>query len=589
MDDQSQAQTDGLTQLAAKFGNLTAAEQVLLNQAPIGDWAKFGPKHSCDDPQGTPTEEDDADPLNNPKVKEADNWGSGRQIRAALLAWLCTNEQARKHVHARGIQVHGADITGPLNLSFVIIPFPLSLQHCRVESIDLRWAEVPLLKLSGSQVGGVTADGIVVKDDVLLDQGFTNEGELSLDRARIDGTLDCRGGSFSKTKDFSLSAYRITVKSSVFLTDGFKAIGNVRLIGAQIGGGFNCNGGNFKDATLDLTSASAAALYDSGLDEHPGPECKWTIWPPGDKDRYLQLEGFTYGRISSKGQVDVEKRLDWLALQPQLPFHTQPYVQLAKVLRESGDENGAKKVLIKMEALSRKGSVLSPILECTIGYGYDPILAFWWAAGLTGLGWIIYRRSYLVGGMVPTEQDACTKFRKPGAPVPDHYPNFSPLVYSMENSLPLVKLGQGDKWQPDPEPNYPREKPGPRLGYRGGWRTPKSTADTDAHDASATSQPVASASSAATPSPIDDGATAVPTSTPESPPISRRRFFGPLESALIAVGMQSSADPKHVPSSLSRFGTSPRFVTWFLWFQILLGWLLATLFVAGVTGIVHKD
>jgi hypothetical protein len=28
---------------------------------------------------------------------------------------------------------------------------------------------------------------------------------------------------------------------------------------------------------------------------------------------------------------------------------------------------------------------------------------------------------------------------------------------------------------------------------------------------------------------------------------------------------------------------------WFLWIQILLGWVLATLFVAGVSGIVHKE
>jgi hypothetical protein len=32
-----------------------------------------------------------------------------------------------------------------------------------------------------------------------------------------------------------------------------------------------------------------------------------------------------------------------------------------------------------------------------------------------------------------------------------------------------------------------------------------------------------------------------------------------------------------------RLGTSPRFLRWFLWAQILLGWLLATLFVAGFT------
>jgi hypothetical protein len=35
--------------------------------------------------------------------------------------------------------------------------------------------------------------------------------------------------------------------------------------------------------------------------------------------------------------------------------------------------------------------------------------------------------------------------------------------------------------------------------------------------------------------------------------------------------------------------TYPKFLRWFLWVQILLGWLLATLFLAGVTGIVRKD
>jgi hypothetical protein len=81
-------------------------------------------------------------------------------------------------------------------------------------------------------------------------------------------------------------------------------------------------------------------------------------------------------------------------------------------------------------------------------------------------------------------------------------------------------------------------------------------------------------------------AAAVPRTEPS--PISGQRFFAPLERLLIAVGLRSSTDVTHTPSSLSRFGTSPRFVTWFLWFQILFGWLLATLFIAGVSGIVHK-
>lgn len=35
--------------------------------------------------------------------------------------------------------------------------------------------------------------------------------------------------------------------------------------------------------------------------------------------------------------------------------------------------------------------------------------------------------------------------------------------------------------------------------------------------------------------------------------------------------------------------TSARFLRGFRWFQICAGWILATLFVAGVTGVIRKD
>jgi hypothetical protein len=135
--------------------------------------------------------------------------------------------------------------------------------------------------------------------------------------------------------------------------------------------------------------------------------------------------------------------------------------------------------------------IWSWILKRSIGYGYRPGRAIWLIILLSGLGWMIYRSSYHAGTMVPTDKDAYNEFRDPKTlgRVPPQYPSFSAPIYSLENSLPLVKLGQGDKWQPGPGPN----------------------------------------------------------------------------------------------------GSLPNFVLWFLRAQIMLGWLLATLFVAGVTGIVHRD
>src|SRR5208283_4903961 len=108
--------------------------------------------------------------------------------------------------------------------------------------------------------------------------------------------------------------------------------------------------GNLRKATLVLTDASAASLYDSGLSKADSRDDDRTRWPKQDE---LLLDGFVYGRIASDGQVDVTKRLDWLRLQPRAPFRQQPYLQLAKVLRESGDLDGSLRVLEEMEELRR--------------------------------------------------------------------------------------------------------------------------------------------------------------------------------------------------------------------------------------------
>jgi len=564
MDDQTQAQGGGLKQLAqAKFGKLSAAENLLLESVPSGDWANCSKLNDKGD-----------DP------KEADKWGAERQIRAELVAWLCTNEQARKQVHPRGIQVYGADITGPLDLSFVNIPFGLGFQRCRLkDGINLLRAEVSQLDLRGSLVQAITADGLIVKNYVFLRNGFTatgevrlleaqiggdfdcsggtftneggyalsadginvkggvffrnsavrgdvrlpgaqiggdlscvggtftNEGgyalnadgtnvkgsvflrqgtnaegketpfsakgEVNLNGAQIDGQLDCSAGHFSNPGGNALSAYRTIVKSSVLLRGGFTAEGRVPLEGAQIGGDFDCNDGNFQKANLDLTDASVGTLIDSGLNDPVDPNHK-TLWPQSGK---LLLDGFTYGRISSQGRIDVGKRLGWLELQPASPFLPRPYLQLAKVLQESGDSEGALRVKERTEELRYRerhtwaAAVESWILRATIGYGYYPLRALKWELGLALLGWIIYHGGYLAGTMAPTDKDAYSEFKKPGGHVPAHYPSFSPLIYSVENSIPLVKLGQGDKWQPDPErQGAPTQtRPATEFGYRVTW------------------------------------------------------------------------------------------------------------------------
>jgi hypothetical protein len=202
----------------------------------------------------------------------------------------------------------------------------------------------------------------------------------------------------------------------------------------------------------------------------------------------------------------------------------------------------------------------SGALRWTIGYGYHPLWAFWEAVGLSALAWVLYRRSYLAGNIVPKEKDAYESFRRDGQP-PDYYTRFAPMVYAVENSLPLLKLGQEDSWHPEPNPDKaPSHQKGwpTRLGRPRVWTRLRRLQEFL----------------------ISWGL--YPDPNLENP-------TRPLQRLLVFCGLQPHPNRETPPSRISRRFTSPRFLRWLLWIQILLGWLLATLFLAGVTGVVRKE
>ena len=65
------------------------------------------------------------------------------------------------------------------------------------------------------------------------------------------------------------------------------------------------------------------------------------------------------------------------------------------------------------------------------------------------IGTILFWLGSKAKAVTPTEKEAYDCFAKTGK-IPAYYQPFSPLVYSLETFLPLVKLGQGDEWAPNP-------------------------------------------------------------------------------------------------------------------------------------------
>jgi hypothetical protein len=600
-----------LEQLAhSLFGSLSQAEINLLSAAPKGQMAVCGPGRSREDPANHPG--------------NATEWGPDRQIRAELLRWLCVDQDAKTCLDPRGIGVAAAKIVGELDLSFVVVPFPLRIFDCCLTSdAHLNSAQIMTLNLTGSWVRSIEADTATVQGHVLLKSGFQAEGhvwllgaqikgqldcsngtftnparamddgsgmalsvesarvgggvflcdgfhaqgEVRLLRAQIEGTLDCRNGAFINPlqeglpqSGRALSADGLIVQGSIFLRYGFRAEGEVRLSGAQIGGGLSCLKGTFQNPaqavetlyadSVDIPGRkSGGALIADGarikgdvllqngfrangevslMGAQVGGTFNWfnTVSPElatlnlinasvgaiTDDDKSwpergsLFVDGFVYRRID--GPRDFRSRLRWLDRQRE--FRPQPYRQLAKVLREEGDEAGGRRVLFEMERLRRQkddrgwlARSWTAIVRVTIGLGYYPARSLLWLLGLTILCTILFWTGYVVGSVTPSDKDAYGPFKQSGR-LPPHYERFHASAYALENSFPLVRLGQVERWQPDPNPDC-KCKPASLL-------------------------------------------------------------LNPLCSIF-----------------------SPPVLRWFHWAQICLGWFFTTMFVAGVTGVVRKD
>jgi hypothetical protein len=240
--------TSRLVALAArKFPNLSNAERAMLWFSDIDnvDRAKFAVAGTSPNPD---------DPSNDPA--HADEWPASRQIRASLIRWICVDHEARSLIDPEGIRVVGARITGGLDLSLVSVPFPIVLRNCVfAEIINLGGAEIADLELDGSHTLGIHASGLEVRNNLRMGKGFHAVGAVVLDHAKIGLDLDFGGATLRYSKSpgdpfpdrlrAALFAYLIQVGGNVWLNHRFVSYGAVDLGGARIGGNLHFDSGRF--------------------------------------------------------------------------------------------------------------------------------------------------------------------------------------------------------------------------------------------------------------------------------------------------------------------------------------------------------
>ena len=198
-------------------------------------------------------------------VPQAQETGTHNTIRSEVIRFFAYGGDKEHLVRGAIIDLRGAWICGKeaLDLKHANISYALGFFGCHFAvGVDIRHAECIALHLDGSCLAqGLLADRLTTRGGVNLRYGFSAEGEVRLVGASIGGSLSCSSGKFHNTDGNAFSADRLTTKGTVHMNEDFSAKGGVRLTGANIGGALDCGGGTFHNT--DHNTDGYALFADS--------------------------------------------------------------------------------------------------------------------------------------------------------------------------------------------------------------------------------------------------------------------------------------------------------------------------------------
>lgn len=355
----------------------------------------------------------------------------------------------------------------------------LLLKNCEIEGlVRLIGAEIGKdlncenSKIINSKNYAFLAERSNIGGSVLLRGGFEARCEVKISNMNIGINLDCGAGTFDNPQGNAILAEGIKVKGYVTLNKPnrppkgvngvFEAKGIVNLRNAEIGKNLECDGGQFinpgnnalliegikvsgclslrdfnAEGKVNLRYAKVGTLKDGKKDEEKN-------WSEG-----LLLDGLTYESISEEAPQNSETRLKWLRRQDhQHSFALQPYEQLAKVLTAKGDEKEAKKILIaqkddliqyqkeREEPKDLFQSIWNYVYRHTVAYGYKPNQALYYIFGLIIIGAFIFHLGSNYDVFLSTKEFTDSKISLCTAP------HFSPIIYSLDASIPVIDFHQ---------------------------------------------------------------------------------------------------------------------------------------------------
>lgn len=340
------------------------------------------------------------DPPTPKQLTEAEFVAQMPAIRAVVVRALCLGYRLTDApVDPRGIDIYGARIVGKLDLSFATVPVKLGLFHCHFsERPDLMQAHFPLLGLSRSRLEqGLLADGLKLDGSLFCRGGFHATGEVRLLGAAIGGNAEFDGATLSNVGGKALWADGIKITGGLLCRGDFKITGAADLTAARIEKWFEWAPKEW-NGLLDLSHVFAGQWKDhwagDGWDAEGEPE--------------IDLKTFTYDALATtNSHNDAASRIAWIrASLGEENFAPGPYETLTRALRADGDDGGANDVAYAKRvdrAKHRARPEVTPdwrrrigrrlidgVFNLTAGHGYKPWRGVGWLVGFLLFGWLCF-------------------------------------------------------------------------------------------------------------------------------------------------------------------------------------------------------
>lgn len=486
-------------------------------------------------------------------------------IRANLIVRILLGELEGVPSLRHRLYIEGAAIVGEINLSGKTVDVEVAFRRCTFHApLTLYRSSFQSIFIDQcSLLYGMRADGIKINNDLYI-IGTLSRLQVSLIGGSIEGILNCSNSIFlgnncsfladrldvrgsisfknvisnssisfvsAKSGDnfttshsnlgsldygemyLSLAADRMEVRGNVFM-DWISADGGFSFAGSHFTGDLSFIGSKIHGKTTLICQAAHIEktwffinVECEGVVDLAGAQLghicdRPSSWPPELRINDMKYHSFIgHGRPS-----DALSRLDWLSrMKPEVYgdiFWPQPYEECARVLRESGDEDGARLILIEKEKLQKKAVsrdlcnkiekeenvydrlnlelrlIFKNFIEipgaALIGYGHRPLLAILPILMLIFLGAIIFLFVDNAGAMTPNHPDVlfskvwtdCYENAVVGrknihsekisqlscfmhSPEGKNYPQFSSLAYSIDAFLPIVSFDMQTYWAPD--------------------------------------------------------------------------------------------------------------------------------------------